>query len=132
GALTWRPERAARQRPGPERRCGRRASPGLSVPAARGHIPPIGGSSAVARRTGRKSQDRLRLAESSILPPIDEQDLQRSRDGYGGERAEDAGELGADQHGHEDCEGRQLNRAAVDERLKQLILDLLVDDEEDT
>src|SRR6266545_4202042 len=46
------------------------------------------------------------------------------------ERAEDARQLSSDQHGDEDGERRELHGPAVDDRLEDVILDLLVDDKE--
>ncbi len=48
------------------------------------------------------------------------------------ERADDPGELGADQHRGEDDERRELHRAPVDQRLEHVVLELLVHEEEDT
>ena len=57
--------------------------------------------------------------------------LQRTGDGDRREGSEDARNRRSDQNGDEDGEGRELDRAAVDHRLEDVVLDLLVDDEED-
>ena len=56
--------------------------------------------------------------------------LERAGDRDRRERAEDAGELGADEHRDEHCERRELHRAPVDDGLQEVVFELLVDDEE--
>ena len=51
--------------------------------------------------------------------------------GNGGEGADHAGQLGADEHGDQDDERRELHGAAVDDRLQDVVLELLVENEED-
>src|SRR6266545_3080025 len=64
------------------------------------------------------------------LEPGEEEDLDRAGDRDRRERAEHTGELRADQHRDEDGERRELHRPAVDDGLKDVVLDLLIDDEE--
>ena len=66
-----------------------------------------------------------------MLEHVDDDDLDRSGDRNRAERPEHARERRADQHGHEDDERRELDGPSVHERLQEMVLDLLVDDEED-
>ena len=65
-----------------------------------------------------------------MAEPVEEDDLDRAGDRDRSERTEHAGELGSDQHGDQDHERGELHRPAVDDRLENVVLDLLVDDEE--
>src|SRR3954454_5636918 len=86
----------------------------------RGQLEPGVGRDVVVRRRG-----------AAVLEPVGDDDLDRPGDGDRRERAEHAGHLGAHEHGHENGQRRQLHGAPVDDRLEQVVLDLLVDDEED-
>ena len=66
-----------------------------------------------------------------VLAPVEDQHLDRAGDRDRPERAEDPRELRADQDRDQHGERRELHRPAVDERLEDVVLDLLVDDEED-
>src|SRR5512132_3490741 len=81
-----------------------------------GYIPRLG------RFRSRLCAPRQELASDRL-------DHARHRDGR--KRAEDPRQLGADQDGDEDDERRELHRASVDDGLKDVVLELLVDDEED-
>src|SRR3954471_7855981 len=67
----------------------------------------------------------------SVLEPVEEHDLERAGDGDRRERADDPRELRADQDRDEHRERGELHRPAIDDRLQQVVLDLLIDDEED-
>src|SRR3954469_16818772 len=94
---------------------------------------PMPGESAAPSHVPHPSNE-LPAFSNGVAPavpqPIQEDDVDGSGDGNRGECAEHARELGADQDRDEDREGRQLDRASVDDGLQQVVLDLLVDDEE--
>src|SRR6266542_1350201 len=105
----------------------RAASERMSVTSAlaRANYPPKGGSCELDG-PGRRSAWML----AAPLQPRPEEHLDRPCDGDRCERAEHARQLGSDQHGDEDGERRELHGPAVDDRLEDVVLDLLVDDEE--
>src|SRR3954447_25397998 len=89
-------------------------------------------ASAAVDRLGRDGRGRLvAVVAAAVAPGVDQQDLQRARDRDGAQRAEHARDLGADQDRHEHHQRRELHRAAVDERLQHVVLELLVEHEED-
>ena len=79
----------------------------------------------------RARRSRGSCVASALVEPRDQEHLDRARDRDRGERTEHAGQLGADQDGDEDRQRRKLHGPAVDDRLDDVVLDLLVDDEED-
>src|SRR5450830_841925 len=68
---------------------------------------------------------------AAVLQEISQDDLNPPGDRNSGQSSDDASEFRPDQHRDQNGERRELHRLAVDERLQQLILDLLVDDEVD-
>ena len=88
------------------------------------------------RRVGRPRLERRGLVDAAAararrcVEPVREQDLDRAADRDRDERAEDARDLGADEHRDEDRQRRQRDRPPVDERLDEVVLELLVDDRE--
>ena len=86
-------------------------------------------------RTVRSALSRARLLSADALGPLAQQvshdHLDGARDRDRDQRAEDAQQRGAGEHGDQHHQGRHLHRAAVDGRLDQVILDLLVDHDHD-
>ena len=92
---------------------------------------PIWGITSPGRAPRRPRRGRrLDLRRAAVPLPVDDHDLDRAGDRDRAERAEDAGDLGADEHRDQHRERRELHRSAVDERLEHVVLELLVDDEE--
>src|SRR4051812_7155031 len=63
--------------------------------------------------------------------PFGEEDADDFGDWDGEERAEDAEEFATRKHRQEDRQRVELHAATVDERLQDVVLDLLIDQEED-
>src|SRR5438034_2218720 len=80
----------------------------------------------VLRGRIRVAYDRRR----PVGPPVAEEDLHRRGDRDGQQRAEDPEQRRADQDGEDRDDRVDLERAAVDERLDERVLDALVDDDE--
>ena len=68
--------------------------------------------------------------EPSMPLPVDKIHLDRAGHRDRAQGAEDAGDLRADEHGDQHRQRGELHGPPVDERLEQVVLDLLVDDEE--
>src|SRR6266542_4269137 len=68
-------------------------------------------------------------ALAAVVQPIQEQHLDRARDGDRCERPENPGQLGADEDRDEHGQRGELHRTPVDDGLQEVILDLLVDHE---
>jgi hypothetical protein len=66
-----------------------------------------------------------------MIPEVTNDDLDDPGDRDGQERAEDAGELDGDQYRHQHGERVQFHRASQNQRLQDVVLELLVGHEED-
>src|SRR5439155_25244707 len=65
------------------------------------------------------------------VPQVTRDDLGDAGDGYGEEGAEQAGEFHAEQDGYQYGQRVEFDGAGHDDRLEQVVLHLLIDDEED-
>src|SRR4051794_12687848 len=84
------------------------------------------------RRGGRLPGpgEHRRARGAAVFEPVLEDHLERPRDRDRAQRAEDPRHLRPDQHGDQDRQRRELHRPSVHERLQQMVLQLLIDDEE--
>src|SRR3954470_14196635 len=87
------------------------------------------------RELGARSGLRRRIrvgyvSRRPVRPPVAQEDLDRRGDRDGEQRAEDPEQRRADQDGEDRDDRVDLQRAAVDDRLDERVLDALVDDDE--
>ena len=71
------------------------------------------------------------MAFAPLFKPRHQEHLDRARNWNRGQGAEHTRDLGPDEHGDQDRERREPDRAAIDQRLEDVVLELLVEDEED-
>src|SRR3954453_14807941 len=87
------------------------------------------------RELGARSGLRRRIrvgyvSRRPVRPPVAQEDLDRRGDRDGEQRAEDPEQRRADQDGEDRDDRVDLQRAAVDDRLDERVLDALVGDDE--